>query len=62
MKTCNKAVDEVRRDEALTGIRRVRESLKNTQQMWLWGEENFPVRDANRFEKLKVRSLKTAQA
>ena len=62
MKMCNKAVDEVRRDEALAGIRTVRESLKKTRQLWLWGEENLPGRHAARFEKLKVSSLKTATA
>ena len=62
MKMCNKAVDEVRRDEALAGIRTVRESLKKTRQLWLWGEENLPGRHAARFEKLKVSSLKTAKA
>lgn len=62
MKMCNKAVDEFRRNEALTGNRRVRESLKKTRQMWLWGEETLPVRHMDRFEKLKVRSLKTAKA
>ena len=62
MKMCNKAVDEVRRDEALAGTRRVRESLKKTRQMWLWGEENLPVRYADRFEKLRDSSLKTAKA
>ncbi len=30
--------------------------------MWRWGEENLPVRHLDRFEKLKVRSLKTAKA
>ena len=62
MKMCNKAVDEVRRDEALTGREQARESLKNTRQMWLWGEENLPGRHADRFEKLKDSSLKTAKA
>ena len=62
MKMCNKAVDEVRREEALMGRKQARESLKNTRQMWLWGEENLPRRYANRFEELKESSLKTAKA
>ena len=62
MKMCNQAVDEVRRDEALAGVRTVRESLKKTRQMWLWGEENLPGHYANRFAALKESSLKTARA
>ena len=62
MKMCNRAVDEVRRDEALAGARAVRESLKKTRQMWLWGEENLPGHYADRFAALKESSLKTARA
>ena len=62
MKMYNKAIDEVRRDEALTGREQARKSLKKTRQMWLWGEENLPARHADRFEQLKESSLKTAKA
>jgi len=62
VKMCNKAVDEVRRDESVAGTSPTRELLKKTRQMWLWGEENLPGKYAERFEQLKESSLKTAKA
>ncbi len=62
MKMLNKAVDDVRRLESVTGSNANRESLKKTRQMWLWGEENLPERHAGRFELLKASTLKTARA
>jgi transposase len=62
MKMLNKAVDDVRRLESVTGTNANRESLKKTRQMWLWGEENLPDRHAERFELLKASTLKTARA
>lgn len=62
MKMLNKAVDEVRRQEVVTGTGVERESLKQTRQMRLWGEENLPGRHAARFEALKDSTLKTARA
>jgi transposase len=62
MAMMNKALDEVRRREAVTGRKRTQELLKNSRQMWLWGEENLPERHAERFEELKNSSLKTARA
>lgn len=62
MKMLNKAVDEVRRQEAVMGTGAERTALKKTRQMWLWGEENLPDRHALRFEALKHSSLKTARA
>jgi transposase len=62
MKMLNKAVDEVRRQEAVMGSGADREALKKTRQMWLWGEENLPQRYAERFESLKASTLKTARA
>lgn len=62
MKMLNKAVDEVRRQEAVMGTGAERTALKQTRQMWLWGEENLPERHAARFEALKKSTLKTARA
>ena len=62
MKLINKAVDEVRRQEAVLGTSVARETLKKTRSLWLWGEENLPQRYAERFESLKQSSLKTARA
>lgn len=62
MKMLNKAVDEVRRQEVVIGTGAERTALKQTRQMWLWGEENLPERYAARFEALKVSTLKTARA
>ena len=62
MKMLNKAVDEVRRQEIMSGTGAERTALKQTRQMWLWGEENLPERHAARFEELKHSALKTARA
>ena len=62
VKMLNKAVDDVRRRELALGTKRERASLKKTRQMWLWGEENLPERHAERFDKLKESTLKTARA
>lgn len=62
MKMFNKAVDEVRRQEAAWGTKEEKKALLKTRQLWLWGEENLPARHAERFEELKKSSLKTARA
>ena len=62
MKMLNKAVDEVRRQEVVKGTGAEKSALKQTRQMWLWGEENLPDRHAARFEALKASTLKTAHA
>jgi transposase len=62
MKMLNKAVDSVRRQEAIMGTGEERSSLKKTRQLWLWGQENLPQCHAARFEELKQSTLKTARA
>jgi transposase len=62
MKMLNKAVDEVRRQEVMMGTGAEQTALKQTRQMWLWGEENLPERHTARFEALKASTLKTARA
>jgi transposase len=62
MKMLNKAVDEVRRQEVAMGTGAEKTALKQTRQMWLWGQENLPDRHAARFETLKDSTLKTARA
>lgn len=61
-KMLNKAVDEVRRREAVLGTGAQRAALKGTRQLWMWGEENLPERHAARFEPLRESALKTARA
>ena len=55
-------VDEVRRREIVMGTVAEKTALKQTRQLWLWGEENLPDRHAARFEALKESTLKTARA
>ncbi len=62
IKMLNKALNEVRKLEAVMGTRADRDSLKKTRQMWLWGQENLPERHAERFDVLKNSTLKTARA
>jgi len=62
MKMLNNAVDEVRRQEIVSGTGAERTALKKTSKMWLWGEENLPERHAARFAELKQSALKTARA
>jgi transposase len=62
MKMVNEAVNEVRRQESVMGTARDREALKKSRHLWLWGEENLPPRQAERFEALKQSTLKTARA
>jgi transposase len=62
MKMLNKAVDEVRRREAVMGTSYERTALKKSRQLWLWGEENVPQQHAARFAELKQSTLKTARA
>jgi transposase len=61
-KKLNAAVDEVRRHEMVFGTTAECSALKNTQKLWLWGEENLPERHAARFGALKHSALKTARA
>jgi transposase len=62
MKMLNKAVNEVRNREMLTGRGAAKKQLKGTRPLWLWGEENLPKRYSERFDQLKNSTLKTARA
>lgn len=62
MKAMNKAVDEVRRDEAKALQRQGDRTLVGTMYMWRYGQENLPARYAARFEALKESQLRTARA
>lgn len=62
MKMLNKALNEVRGREVLTGNHEKKSLLKGTRQLWLWGEENLPERYAERFDQLKNSALRTAKA
>ena len=61
-KMLNKAVDEVRRREAVMGSGAEQAALKSTRKLWLWGEENLPERHVDHFQSLKTSALKTARA
>jgi len=62
MKLLNRALNEVRMDEARCGRAADRALLKGSRQLWLWGEENLPQRHSARFSELKASTLKTARA
>jgi transposase len=56
----NKALNDVRNDEARELSEQGRKGLINTRQMILYGEENMPVRYEKRFSKFKKSNLRTA--
>ena len=62
MKMMNQTINEVRKMELAYGNATIREALRETRQLWLWGEENLPPKHAERFDELKKSSLKTARA
>ena len=56
----NKALNDVRNDEARELAREGRHDLIGTRQMTLYGEENLPAKYRKSFEKFKKSELKTA--
>lgn len=58
----NRAVDQVRRQEAKELKREGDETLKGSRYLWLYGEENLPEKQQERFESLRELELKTGRA
>lgn len=56
----NKALNEVRAEEARELAAKGDKSLKGTRQLWLWGEENVPTKREPGFAVLKRSDLRTA--
>ncbi len=62
MMMMNKALNEVRKREVITCTKAVKEALKGTRQLWLYGSENVPEKHAERFDELKEGTMRTARA
>lgn len=62
VKYMNEAVNEVRKDEHRRLLEQGDERLKHTRSLWLYGQENVPIKQAEGFEKLKRLNLQTARA
>lgn len=62
MALANDALNRVRQREIMRGNREVRQKLKRSKQLWLWGQENLPARHHDRFAQLRRLDLDTARA
>jgi transposase len=62
MKHMNKAVDDVRKQEAKELHIQGDRCLKGSKYMWLYGEENIPEHKRMDFEALKNKTLKVSKA
>ena len=63
MQAATRAVDQVRRNEHASILRRGAKSpLSKTRYLWLYSEENLPERHLARFADLKDSEMKTAKA
>jgi transposase len=62
VKHMNEAVAEVRVREHKRLLAAGDETLKGTQQLWLYGMENLPARYSVRFDAIKTLNLQTARA
>jgi transposase len=58
----NEAVNEVRKHEHRRLQAQGDDTLKNTRQLWLYGLENVPAKQAQRFEEVKELNLQTSRA
>ena len=58
----NRAVDQVRRQEAKELKTEGDETLKGSRYLWLYGQENLPEKQQERFESLRELELKTGRA
>lgn len=56
------AVDTVRKQEHQLLKRKGDETLKGTKYLWLYGQENIPLRRKEEFERLKSLDLKVGRA
>ena len=62
MKHMNKAVDDVRKQEAKELHAQNDNTLKGSKYLWLYGEENIPVSKKADFDILKAKMLKVSKA
>jgi transposase len=62
IKSMNEAVNDVRIEEHYKLSKQDDVTLKGTKNLWLYAEENLPVKDHARFEQLKNSSLEVAKA
>ena len=62
VKSMNEAVNEVRKEEHRRLQAQGDDTLKNTRQLWLYGMENVPARDAQRFAAVKELNMQTSRA
>ena len=58
----NEAVNEVRKSEHRRLLEQGCDLLKNTRNLWLYGQENLPETQAERFADLKHLNLQTSRA
>ncbi len=58
----NEAVNDVRKSEHRRMQAQGDDTLKSTQQLWLYGMENVPAKHAQRFEEIKELNLETSRA
>jgi len=62
VKYMNEAVNEVRKGEHRRLQAQGDDTLKNTRQLWLYGMENVPAKQAQRFAAVKELNLQTSRA
>lgn len=62
VKAMNEAVNEVRKNEHRCLLAEGSDILKGTRQLWLYGLENVPAKQAQRFEEVWNVNLKTSRA
>ena len=58
----NKAVDDVRKEEHRKLAEEGKSPLTDSKYIWLYAEENLPLKHWTRFEELKALNLKTGRA
>jgi len=62
VKYMNEAVNEVRQSEHRRLQAQGDDILKSTRQLWLYGMENVPAKQARRFDEIKQLNLETSRA
>jgi transposase len=62
VKYMNEAVNEVRKSEHRRLQTEGDDTLKNTRQLWLYGQENVPDKHVRRFDEVKELNLQTSRA
>jgi transposase len=62
MRMVNDALNRVRQQEYGRADAQKRQQLKGTKQLWLWAQENLPLRYHDRLAELKSLDLETSRA